>query len=327
VSYNDPTVFVEDIAGDLGDRPAPGVPWWFSPDVLIAGPSPGVATTSGNTVQIRVHAHEEPILAEKINAEVYVGNPSLVMSPTANTKRIDPGNLKFRTIDVPGTEPVANTSGATTSFPWTPTGTTGDPDSAGHRCLVVRAFPESVTPPTGAFDVPNEQHEAQHNIEIVKTQMKMKSAYVSELTTVAAGKKKGPRFVVGAFDPRPDKKLEALWRRGFPKLGEIATRRPKGFKLEAAGAEGEPVSPRELFGKSAFVRKAGLGEGIWAKSRVSAGLRIELGPRKVSGVRWGLDPGSMEPGTAAVFHVAQFDERGRPEGGITVIAQAPNRRR
>jgi hypothetical protein len=327
MSYNDPIVFVEETAGDLGAPAAPGIPWWFSPDVVIAGPSPEIATTGANTVQIRVHAHEEPIMEEKIVAEVFVGNPSLVMSPTANTRRIDPGNLKFRTIDVPGTEPIANTSGATASFQWTPAGGTGDPDGPGHRCLVVRAFPESLTPPTGPFAVPTEQHEAQHNIEIVKLQMKKGSAWRSELTTVGAGPKKGRRYVVAAFDPRPDKKLEALWRRIWPKLGEFATRRPKDFALEPLGTSGEPISPKDLFGKGQFVEGSGLGQGIWARSRVVAALGLDLGPRKVSGVAWGFDPSSLEPGAAGVFHIAQFDQRGRAEGGITVIAQAPAKRR
>lgn len=331
MSYNDPIVFVEDTAGDLGAPVPPGVAWWFSPDVSIVAPSPGIARAGQNTVQIRVHAHDEPILEEKIVAEVYSGTPSLVMSPVANTRRIDPGNLRFRTIDVPGTEPVANTSGATTSFPWTPGGGPGDPDGPGHRCLVVRAFPESLTPPTAAFDVPNEAHEAQHNIQVLEPPKQQRGEpvkpYWDELKTVAAGTKRGPRIVVAAFDPRPDKKLENLIRLGFPKLGGFAPRPPKGFGFEAAGAPGEPIAPKELFGKRGFARRAGLGEGIWAKSRVVAGLGLELGPRKVSGVRWGLDADSLEPGTAAVFHIAQFDTRGRPEGGITVVAQARKKRR
>jgi hypothetical protein len=101
MSYNDAVVFVEDRAGDLGAPTPPGTAWWFSPDVTLIAPSPGVAVAGANTVQIRVHAHDEPIMSEKIVAEVYVGTPSLVMSPVADTKRIDPGNLRFRTIDVP----------------------------------------------------------------------------------------------------------------------------------------------------------------------------------------------------------------------------------
>src|SRR3712207_730708 len=90
---NDVSVFVEDKGGDLG---APGSsPFWLSPDVDIPA-HPGRAVQGPNDVQIRVHSHEEPILEEKIVAEVYVCNPSLAMSPTVGSKRIDPGNLRFR---------------------------------------------------------------------------------------------------------------------------------------------------------------------------------------------------------------------------------------
>src|SRR3954454_3104964 len=152
----DISVFVEDKKGDVG---APGSsPWWLSPDVDIPAHT-GTAFQGSNTVQIRVHSHEEPIIDEKIVAEVYAGNPSLVMSPTTGTKRIDPGNLLFRPPNVSGTEPVANDVGGTLTFAWTPSSNSADPDGPGHRCLVVRAFPQSVSPPTSPFDVPNDAHE------------------------------------------------------------------------------------------------------------------------------------------------------------------------
>ena len=87
----DVTVYVEDKTGDLG-APGSPAPWWLSPDVDIPAHT-GEAVQGANDVRIRVHAHEEPILDEKIVAEVYVGNPSLVMSPTSGTSRIDPGTL------------------------------------------------------------------------------------------------------------------------------------------------------------------------------------------------------------------------------------------
>src|SRR5919112_4258556 len=162
----DQSVFVEDKAGDLG---APGSsPFWLSPDIDIPA-HPGEAGQGSNTVQIRVHAHEEPFVEEKVVAEVYVGRPSLAMSPTPATRRIDPGNLLFRPASVAGTEPILSEAGVTLHFPWTRSASGADVDGPGHRCLVVRAFPQSVTPPTTPFDVPNESHEAQHNIEILTT--------------------------------------------------------------------------------------------------------------------------------------------------------------
>src|SRR5215211_7359667 len=114
----DLNVYVEDKAGDLGVSPSPA-PWWLSPDVDIPAHS-GTATQGANTVRIRVHCHEEPILQDKIVAEVYVGLPSLVLGPGSNTVRIDPGNLLFRTAAVVGTEPIADEVGVTATFSWTP---------------------------------------------------------------------------------------------------------------------------------------------------------------------------------------------------------------
>src|SRR4051795_404893 len=127
--------YVEDRLGDQGLDPAPPTPFGLSPDVDIPAHT-GEARQGSNDVQIRVHTHEEPILAEKVTAEVYVGEPSLAMSPTVGTKRIDPGNLVFRPPGVTGTEPVADNAGGTVTFPWTPSNDETQVDGPGHRCLV-----------------------------------------------------------------------------------------------------------------------------------------------------------------------------------------------
>src|SRR3954471_12807153 len=119
MSYGgDVSGYVEDKLGDQGLNPAIGGPWWLSPDIDIPAHT-GEAWQGVNQVQIRVHTHEEPILAEKITAEVYVGYPSMVLSPVTGTRRIDPG-LTFRPPGVTGTEPVADIPGGTATFPWTP---------------------------------------------------------------------------------------------------------------------------------------------------------------------------------------------------------------
>ena len=340
---NDVTVFVEDMAGDLG---GPGAsPFWLSPDVDIPA-TPGEAQPGSNNVRIRVHTHEEPIIEEKIVAEVYVGNPSLVMSPTAGTVRIDPGNLRFRPPNVAGTEPVANTAGGTLTFPWTPSTTAGNVNGPGHRCLVVRAFPESVTPPGGPFDVPNEQHEAQRNIVILSTEERMKGGsgkggagtpedprkrdrksgmWWQELTTMAGGKRRGRRYIVFAFDPDPDQLVASLVRKGLRAAGvrRLADQPPDSIALEGTGSKGEVVDPAKLLGKKSLASGAGLGKGIWSKERLLTAATMELGPRSTSRIRIGFDHSNLKKGTAALIHAAQFDERGRAEGGITIAAVAP----
>lgn len=337
---DDVTVFVEDVAGDLGASGTPA-PWWLSPDVDIPA-HPGLATQGTNQVRIRVHAHEEPLLADKIVAEVYVGNPGLVLSPGTGTVRIDPGTLRFRTADVPGSEPVATVPGATLSFPWTPSATAGAVDGPGHRCLVVRAFPENVTPPTSPFNVPNEQHEAQRNIEILETgeefgstkkggagttkdprlRDRLTGLWWERLATTATGER-GRRYIAAAFDPRPDKKIEAIIRGGLLKGVRFSKEPPAEFTLDPGTAKGAAVSPKRLLSRRRFAARSGLGRGIFAEDRLLGAVAVELGPRRVSEVVMRFDHSNLDERRALVFHVAQWNEAGVPEGGITVVAPTP----
>lgn len=341
----DVTVFVEDTAGDLGAVPSTA-PWWLSPDVDIPA-HPGEAVQGVNDVRIRVHAHEEPILEEKIVAEVYVGQPALVMSPTTGTRRIDPGTLRFRPANVSGTEPIANTAGGTLSFPWTPSSTAADVDGPGHRCMIVRAFPESVTPPTSPFDVPNEQHEAQRNIEILSTRRdagsmeeggsgtaesprrrdEVTGIWWEALLTRAIGRRKGRRFIVWAFDPEPPKPIVDGLRKSLKQAGvrRLSTDPPKLVTLEAADAPGEEIDPQKLLGNRRFAGASGLGKGVFGRGRLVAAAAVELGPKKSSRILVRFDHSNLKEGTAVVLHGAQWDEKGRPEGGMTIIAVAPTR--
>jgi hypothetical protein len=335
---NDVTVFVEDRAGDLGAPNTPA-PWWLSPDVDIPA-HPGLAVQGPNDVRIRVHAHEEPMLADKIVAEVYVGDPGLVLSPTTGTIRIDPGNLLFRTAGTPGTEPVADVAGATTSFSWTPSASAGL-NGPGHRCLLLRAFPENVTPPGTPFDVPNEQHEAQRNIEILTTttapgrrregagtpedprrRNRGTGMWAQPLGTLAPGKR-GRRYVVAAFDPRPGKEIASMVRGCLPKGTRFSTKPPAALELDPGDAKGTLVEPGKLLGRGRFAARSGLGRGLFAEDRLLGAMAVELGPRRRSQLVLRFDHSNLDGSGAVVLHVAQWNEAGVPEGGITVVAPAP----
>jgi hypothetical protein len=339
---NDVTVFVEDKAGDQG---APGSsPFWLSPDVDIPAHS-GQAVQGSNDVRIRVHTHEEPIIEEKIVAEVYVGQPGFVLSPTAGTVRIDPGNLRFRPPNVSGTEPAATFTGGTLSFPWTPSSSAGVPNGPGHRCLILRAFPENVTPPTGPFDVPNEQHEAQHNIEILSTANpggggagggagtprdprrpdEGNGMWWEDLITMATGRKRGKRYVVWALDPRPSKPVLDGIRKGLKeaKVKGISTQPPAALTLEAVGARVKEIAPGKLLGKSGFIKTSGVGSGVFREDLLLAAAEVELGPRRPTHLKLGFDHSNLKSGQAVVLHGAQFTTDGRPEGGMTIVAVAP----
>jgi hypothetical protein len=337
----DITVYVEDKAGDLG-APASPAPWWLSPDVDIPAHA-GEAVQGANQVQIRVHTHEEPMIADKIVAEVYVGMPGFVLSPTVGTKRIDPGTLLFRPPGVAGTEPVADVTGGTLTFPWTPSGSASDIDGPGHRCLILRAFPQSVSPPSAPFDVPNEQHEAQHNIEILATTMfkagmseggagtpgdprriDVKTGLWWEQFSTMAAKKAGRHFVVWAFDPNPSKEIVTDVRRALKKAGVsgFSEHPPSKVSLEPVG-RGREIDPRDLLNNGSFVELSGLGQGLWAEDRLLGAAELALDQKAVSKLLLRFDHSNLAKKTAVVLHGAQWSERGEPEGGMTVIALAP----
>jgi hypothetical protein len=325
----DLTVYVEDIAGDQGG-PAPG-PWWLSPDVDIPAHT-GLALQGANDVQIRVHTHEEPFLDEKIVAEVYACTPSLGMSPTTASARIDPGNLKFRPPGVSGTEPLANVAGGTLTFSWTPSSSASQPNGPGHRCLIVRAFPESVTPPTTPFDVPTEQHEAQHNLEILATTMKKSSMnrggagvpgnerridkdtglWWERFLTVGPGPR-AKRYVGWAFDPEPGDYISKGVRRALREAGVrgFSQERPATVRLEIVGTPARPA------------KRAPIRNQLFLGDRLLAAQSFTVGPRKPVQVILRFDHSNVTTRSATVMHVAQVDARGIPEGGMTVIALPP----
>jgi hypothetical protein len=340
---NDVSVFAEDTAGDLGGTPPPTKPFWLSPDVDIPAHT-GQAVQGSNDVQIRVHTHEEPILEEKVVAEVYVGSPGFVLSPTTGTKRIDPGNLRFRPPGVSGTEPVANDAGGTLTFPWTPSANSADVDGPGHRCLIMRAFPESVTPPNSPFDVPNEQHEVQHNIDILTTTTaKSKMAQggagtpedprkIDEDTGLwwekfdtLAGNKRGKHFVVWAFDPEPGPEVSeairgALKGKGFRGFSQYP---PDALTLEVVKGRGQEINPKDLLRRSSDVKFQNLGRGLFNRSRLLAAASLVLGPRSLTSVILRFDHSGARKRTATVLHGVQWNDQGQPEGGITLVALAP----
>jgi hypothetical protein len=340
----DITVYVEDKAGDLG-APGSPAPWWISPDVDIPAHS-GMAVQGPNDVRIRVHSHEEPILTEKIVAEVYVGTPGLVMSPTTGTKRIDPGNLRFRPpgVGVAGTEPVADVTGGTLTFPWTPSSSAGQIDGPGHHCLIVRAFPENVTPPTTAFDVPNEGHEAQHNIEVLTTtkmQADMSNGgagtpwdprrretgtgmWWEEFVTTAVAAS-GRRYIVWAFDPEPSGEVVEGVRPALEeaKIERLSDQPPDAVSMQGIGMGGNEIDPRELLKNGDFVAQSGLGQGVFPEPNLLGAAALDLEENKPARLILRFDHSNIDPNTAVVLHGAQWSENGTPEGGMTVIALAP----
>src|SRR5438132_1120662 len=85
---NDTCIFMEAVPGDHGTHNAQG-PWWLSGDITLTGPVSGPDTAdSGQDNTIKAKFHRKPASSnchfpgdESITVELWVANPSLVMSP------------------------------------------------------------------------------------------------------------------------------------------------------------------------------------------------------------------------------------------------------
>jgi hypothetical protein len=147
-----------------------------------------------------------------------------------------------------------------------------------------------------------------------------------QFATLGAGKR-GTRFVVWAIDPDPSDQIRTAVGRAMRRLkfAGFSEQKPEKISIEAVGARAEEVAPSRLV-RSQFGRAAGLGKGLFGRDRLIAAASIGLGPRKESSVLLRFDHSNLRERHAVVLHGAQFDESGRPEGGITLVALAPSRR-
>ncbi len=150
-------LYIRTNPADTGVEPlAAGLQFWTSPDIWIVKPGGAVGgqavPNQVNQVQVTVtNAGGIPAIDALVDA--FVADPSTVITPATATL-IGSGYL-----DIPGY------STAQISFPWTP-----QPADAGHRCIVARvslvAPLDTYTNP-GAFEVVQDRHVAQRNIQVL----------------------------------------------------------------------------------------------------------------------------------------------------------------
>src|SRR5580765_7128806 len=139
---NDSCIFLEAVSGDGGVHDANEI-WWLSPDIKLVGPASRVDNADAGQINpITVTFHRKPASSncifpgdESVNVEVWVANPSLVISPRANSSRVG-----FIGSPVPG-----EGATATQQIDWDvpPTSHAGDPQNPGPKCLVARVYPSS----------------------------------------------------------------------------------------------------------------------------------------------------------------------------------------
>ncbi len=164
---NDTCIFMESVSGDGGARNTNDV-WWLSPDIELVGPVSGLDNADAGQNHTTVKFHRKPASSncvfpgdESLVTELWVANPSLVMSPHLTQSVVR--------VELTGSELPPEGESATQPIDWrTRGGSAAEPLSPGHKCLVARVYPSSLVPnPTHFF--PGDQHIAQHNLCTVVT--------------------------------------------------------------------------------------------------------------------------------------------------------------
>jgi len=165
----DNCIFMEAISGDGGNHTPNGV-WWLSPDINLVGPTSGLDNAdAGQTNPVTVSFHRKPAGSncsfpgdESLSVELWVANPSLVMSPRVH---LSAARVGFIGAPVPA-EGASGSQQIDWDAPAAPP--PNDPQSAGHKCLIARSYPSSGVPSNSNFFVPGDQHVTQHNLCIVR---------------------------------------------------------------------------------------------------------------------------------------------------------------
>ena len=168
----DTCIFMEAIPGDGGNQ-NPNDVWWLSPDISLTGPTSGpeTADVGSNKIDIRIHRRAAGTCTftgdESVTVEVWVANPSLVMSPSLHGSAARVGFIGSPLPPDGGTH--------LQHFDWSVFATAvtpvprENPQQPGPKCLVAVCYPDSLTPSDIRFFVPGDQHLAQHNLSIVRT--------------------------------------------------------------------------------------------------------------------------------------------------------------
>jgi hypothetical protein len=157
---NENCVYTEWDAGDGGQHTFSPT-WWLSPDIEITGPKPNQGTLGTvNKVQCRPHAVAGCLPDDAlVKVEAWVGIPSSGLVPNQGMAE----NIGKATVPASTVGP----GGTLVNFNWRPTG--AGVQVAGHRCLVLRVYPDFIGNPSSKsfFMEERDRHVAQHNIDIV----------------------------------------------------------------------------------------------------------------------------------------------------------------
>jgi len=334
----------------IDDSPMPN--WWNSPDIGVNAFGGAVADEGANTIHLRVHLGAgETFSDSQAEIEVFVGNPSLVMTPTS-------GTINLGTVLVAKTDFPAGGGSVETELPWNVTVDPADPggiDQPGHRCLIARVYPFTSGKPSD-FQVPTDQHEAQRNLCIVECadaggaggagggligapggEIQMgpgdDGLWGFMIDTTTPFEEQGELVTVRATRPlaldRATLKLvmPILERAGFR---GFAAEPPPKFALELAEG-GEPgtkrgamttrVSPLDRFVTRlpGLIREPLLKLPVFGRKTPRFELDVKLEPKRMARLALKADLRKTRRGQAHVFHIEQTGSKQQVQGGLTLV--------
>ena len=320
----DTCIFMEAVPGDGGAHNASGV-WWLSPDINLTGPVSGPDKADpgqNNPVQVKFHRKAASTGcvfpgAESITVQLWVGNPSLVMTPN------NPASTAL--VQSIGSPLPAEGASAIQVMDWTPPPglPPSDPQSSGHKCLMAICYPDNLAPSPTSFFVPDDQHVAQHNICVVpcgapgaslhpglcgfKVTTINPNLHQAQTVTLRAVVDLTPAgFVAHAVSTR----VHGL--HGFRQLGTALLR--GGFRFDLSPLHAEQVTDHSRPGTSGPLPGGALHPRYEAKVRLAPGRAVD--------VRFIADLTGAHPGDAYIFHLTQLGADLRPQGGMTLVMVA-----
>ena len=314
----DTCIFMESTSGDGGVHNANV--WWLSPDIVLTGPVSGADKADPgqiNSVDITIRRKSEESNCtfpgdEQLLTELWVGNPAIAMTPNnnASTKLI---------LQVGSPCPIPGGTG-TQHFDWTlPTGVpASDPQSPGHKCLIARAFPDSLTASPQSFFAPEDQHVVQRNICVVPcggpgAARKPGPCGFDVLTANVNAVEAEHVTIAAALDLRPNEfvRRTVLHRlEKEPGFRKLATRAPRAFRFELRDFPDAKITDHST-------PQGCLAVLLGGQRRFEASLKLEA--NQVANLNFVADLQNAEFGDAFIFHLTQTGPASERQGGLTLV--------
>jgi len=314
---NDTCIFLEAVTGDGGNQNVNDI-WWLSPDIKLVGPVSGPdKADAGQINPITVNFHRKAASSncifpgdESVTIEVWVANPSLVMSPGVRQSSARVGFIGSFLPTEGGTR--------TQQIDWDVPAVShpNDPQNPGHKCVVARVYPSSGVGSSTSFFVPGDQHVAQHNLCVVKAPRK---PFKFDINTVGFGPRQLP------FKQLPNAKLRAVLDL-HPK--RFVTGAVAGQLNSIAGFQGLITSA--LSGGFGFDLTSLQATNIINHSHApftpplgsanpSFEARVVLEPGHVTSIRFLADLQGLPANHACIFHIIQTSLTDVVQGGLTLV--------